>query len=83
MTYIHNRTYSIQNKLRQLKLQLVHLQSFQNELHDGSIVESIIWSDTKMWKTARVQWHRLFISGLLMEQDSKKMFARVRDVGCL
>lgn len=45
----------------------------------GTIVESIIWTDTKMWKTARVQWHRLFISGMLMDQESKKMFARV---GC-
>lgn len=43
----------------------------------GSIVENIIWTDTKMWKTARVQWHRLFISGMLMDQESKKMFARV------
>lgn len=42
----------------------------------GSIVENIIWTDTKMWKTARVQWHRLFISGMLMDQESKKMFAR-------
>ncbi|CAL4120871.1 unnamed protein product [Meganyctiphanes norvegica] len=42
----------------------------------GSIVESIIWLDTQMWKTARVQWHRLFISGMLMDQESKKMFAR-------
>ncbi|MPC24348.1 E3 ubiquitin-protein ligase UBR2 [Portunus trituberculatus] len=42
----------------------------------GTIVESIIWTDTKMWKTARVQWHRLFISGMLMDQESKKMFAR-------
>ncbi|XP_050727381.1 E3 ubiquitin-protein ligase UBR2-like isoform X3 [Eriocheir sinensis] len=42
----------------------------------GNIVESIIWTDTKMWKTARVQWHRLFISGMLMDQESKKMFAR-------
>ncbi|KAG7160528.1 E3 ubiquitin-protein ligase UBR2-like 2, partial [Homarus americanus] len=42
----------------------------------GSIVENIIWTDTKMWKTARIQWHRLFISGMLMDQESKKMFAR-------
>lgn len=44
---------------------------------NGSIVENIIWTDTKMWKTARVQWHRLFISGMLMDQESKKMFARI------
>ncbi|XP_071525838.1 LOW QUALITY PROTEIN: E3 ubiquitin-protein ligase UBR2 [Panulirus ornatus] len=42
----------------------------------GSIVENIIWTDTNMWKTARVQWHRLFISGMLMDQESKKLFAR-------
>ncbi|KAK4308495.1 hypothetical protein Pmani_019811 [Petrolisthes manimaculis] len=42
----------------------------------GTIVSSIIWTDTKMWKTARVQWHRLFISGMLMDQESKKLFAR-------
>ncbi|KAB7502596.1 E3 ubiquitin-protein ligase UBR2 [Armadillidium nasatum] len=42
-----------------------------------SLIESIFRSDTLMWKTARIQWHRLFISGMLMEIESKKIFARV------
>ena len=34
-------------------------------------------SDVRLWKTARNQWHQLFITGLLMESSSKKTFAKV------
>ncbi|XP_013779486.1 E3 ubiquitin-protein ligase UBR2-like [Limulus polyphemus] len=44
---------------------------------DFPLLESIILSDTQLWKAARNQWHQLFISGTLMDQQSKKTFARI------
>ncbi|KAI5739939.1 hypothetical protein M8J77_025327 [Diaphorina citri] len=44
---------------------------------DLSIVEGILVKDSQLWKAARLHWHRLFISGMLMEYESKKSFARV------
>lgn len=44
---------------------------------DTSIVEGILLRDSMLWKSARLHWHRLFISGMLMEYESKKAFARV------
>lgn len=45
---------------------------------DGTpLLELIMRSDVSLWKTARTQWHQLFISGLLMENRSKKQFAKV------
>ncbi|GLH05833.1 E3 ubiquitin-protein ligase UBR1 [Gryllus bimaculatus] len=44
---------------------------------DASIVEGILLRDTHLWKSARTHWHRLIISGMLMEYESKKAFARV------
>lgn len=44
---------------------------------DLSIVEGILLKDSLLWKAARLHWHRLFISGMLMEYESKKAFARV------
>ena len=37
-------------------------------------------SDTQLWKLARNQWHLLLIQGMLMEHDSKKVFAKVSGV---
>lgn len=42
-----------------------------------SILESIMLHDTQLWKSARTQWHQLFITGMLMEQNSKKTFSGV------
>lgn len=44
---------------------------------DTSIVEGILLRDSNLWKSARLHWHRLFISGMLMEYESKKAFAKV------
>ena len=44
---------------------------------DSSLLEQIMRSDVRLWKTARNQWHQLFITGLLMESESKKCFAKV------
>lgn len=44
---------------------------------EGSIVEGILMRDSQLWKAARTAWHRLFISGMLMEYESKKALASV------
>lgn len=49
----------------------------QVKLPDTSIVEGILLRDSALWKAARLHWHRLFISGMLMEYESKKAFAKV------
>lgn len=38
-------------------------------------LRQILLYDIKLWKTARSAWHRLLISGMLMEYDSKKELA--------
>ena len=43
-----------------------------------SLLESVLLSDTQLWKAARSAWHRLFIAGLLMDPDAKRDFATVR-----
>ena len=42
-----------------------------------SLLESVMKADVRLWKTARNQWHQIFITGLLMDPDSKKAFAKV------
>lgn len=42
-----------------------------------SLLESVLLSDTQLWKAARSAWHRLFIAGLLMDPDAKRDFATV------
>lgn len=44
---------------------------------DVSIIEGILVRDIHMWKSARTHWHRLLISGMLMEYESKKALAKV------
>lgn len=43
---------------------------------DGRLLEKIMLVDTQLWKSARNQWHQLFISGMLMELNCKKTFAK-------
>lgn len=35
----------------------------------------ILTNDYRLWKTARTSWHRLLISGMLMEYENKKILA--------
>lgn len=42
-----------------------------------SIVEGILMKDSQLWKSARTAWHRLLMSGMLMEYESKKALAIV------
>ncbi|XP_069676845.1 E3 ubiquitin-protein ligase UBR2 isoform X3 [Periplaneta americana] len=51
--------------------------ALQTKSPDASIVEGILLRDSHLWKSARTHWHRLIISGMLMEYDSKKAFAKV------
>lgn len=43
----------------------------------SSLLESIMSKDTQLWKAARKQWHHLFISVLLMDQDCKRAFSKI------
>lgn len=52
-------------------------ESFIDNVTESSLLEQIMRSDVRLWKTARNQWHQLFITGLLMESSSKKRFAKV------
>lgn len=44
---------------------------------ERSILEGVIRADASLWKSARSQWHQLFIGGLLMEAESKRTFSRI------
>ncbi|VVC24842.1 Zinc finger, UBR-type,Zinc finger, RING/FYVE/PHD-type,Winged helix-turn-helix DNA-binding domain,Ribosomal [Cinara cedri] len=44
---------------------------------EGCIIESILRKDTVLWKSARLHWHKLFISGMFIEYANKKEFAKV------
>lgn len=50
----------------------VALKPQQNE---HSIIKGILLRDSQLWKSARTAWHRLFISGMLLEYENKKAFA--------
>lgn len=51
--------------------------ALNTKLPEISIVEGILMRDSQLWKSARTAWHRLFISGMLMEYESKKALAIV------
>uniref|UniRef100_A0A0A9XCN8 E3 ubiquitin-protein ligase n=1 Tax=Lygus hesperus TaxID=30085 RepID=A0A0A9XCN8_LYGHE len=40
------------------------------------IIDEILQRDSTLWKSARLHWHRLFISGMFMEYENKKAFAK-------
>ncbi|XP_058788603.1 E3 ubiquitin-protein ligase UBR2 [Phymastichus coffea] len=42
---------------------------------DVSVVKGIMLRDCQLWKAARTCWHRLFISGMLTEYESKRRLA--------
>ncbi|XP_057659801.1 E3 ubiquitin-protein ligase UBR2 isoform X1 [Diorhabda carinulata] len=41
------------------------------------IVKGILQKDLSLWKSARTQWHRLLISGMLLEYENKKALAKI------
>lgn len=44
---------------------------------DPCIIKGIFQRDSQLWKSARVHWHRLLISGMLLEYENKKELAKV------
>lgn len=40
-------------------------------------IKHILMNDHRLWKTARLAWHKLLIAGMLMEYDNKKKFATI------
>ncbi|CAH1958819.1 unnamed protein product [Acanthoscelides obtectus] len=41
------------------------------------IIKGIMQRDSTLWKSARSQWQRLLISGMLLEYDNKKALAKI------
>ncbi|KAJ8911051.1 hypothetical protein NQ315_004698 [Exocentrus adspersus] len=41
------------------------------------IIKGILQRDSTLWKSARTQWHRLLISGMLLEYENKKALAKI------
>ncbi|CAH1114121.1 unnamed protein product [Psylliodes chrysocephalus] len=41
------------------------------------IIKGILQRDLSLWKSARTQWHRLLISGMLLEYENKKALAKI------
>lgn len=46
-------------------------------LPEFSLLEKIIRSDTWFWKSIRILWHQLFMGGLLLDIDLKRIFAHL------
>lgn len=55
-------------------ISFVEPASFENSV---SLLEKIMLSDVKFWKSIRLGWHKLFMSGLLMDLKHKSAFAIV------
>lgn len=61
-----------------LGLHAVFRQIFTEQIlqpHTPYYLKQILLYDIKLWKSARSAWHRLLISGMLMEYDNKKELA--------
>ncbi|UYV84135.1 UBR1 [Cordylochernes scorpioides] len=41
------------------------------------LLQSVMLNDVQLWKSARNQWHQLFISSMHMDQECKKLFAKI------
>ncbi|XP_076276967.1 ubr1 ubiquitin ligase [Lasioglossum baleicum] len=59
--------------------------ALNTKLPDISVVEGMLMRDSELWKSARTAWHRLFMSGMLMQYESKKALAIVftNNYGCV
>ncbi|XP_022906723.2 E3 ubiquitin-protein ligase UBR2 [Onthophagus taurus] len=44
---------------------------------DPCIIKGILLRDSQLWKSARTHWHTLIISGMLLEYENKKAFAKI------
>ncbi|EDV92119.1 GH24736 [Drosophila grimshawi] len=50
--------------------------SLVQQKNESYCIRHILEYDVKLWKTARTCWHRLLISGMLMEYENKVVFAQ-------
>ncbi|XP_071444389.1 E3 ubiquitin-protein ligase UBR2 isoform X2 [Hetaerina americana] len=82
---VAHQTFAIRllSRMRTLLAQSRDLRAvFSKVVHQGdstelSILEGILKRDGFLWKSAKTHWHNLFITGMLMEYSSKKLFAQV------
>ncbi|KAJ8942266.1 hypothetical protein NQ318_008010 [Aromia moschata] len=51
--------------------------SLKPQTMEPCIIKGILLRDSTLWKSARTQWHRLLISGMLLEYDNKKALAKI------
>lgn len=66
----------MQNLLRCSELRAIFSSNIIT-LSGNRILEYILQKDSSMWQSARLSWHKLFISGMLMEDNCKVHFANV------
>ncbi|KAH9526728.1 E3 ubiquitin-protein ligase ubr1, variant 2 [Dermatophagoides farinae] len=52
-------------------------QEQSSSMANLSLLEKIMHSDTWFWKSIRILWHKMFMSGLLLDLKPKKQFARL------
>ncbi|EFA01832.1 E3 ubiquitin-protein ligase UBR2 [Tribolium castaneum] len=45
--------------------------------NETCIIQGILLKDSSLWKSARSQWQRLLISGMLLEYENKKELAKI------
>ncbi|CAH0560295.1 unnamed protein product [Brassicogethes aeneus] len=45
--------------------------------NEPCLLKGILERDAVLWKNARSHWHRLLISGMLLEYENKKAFAKI------
>uniref|UniRef100_A0A1B0DIL8 E3 ubiquitin-protein ligase n=1 Tax=Phlebotomus papatasi TaxID=29031 RepID=A0A1B0DIL8_PHLPP len=87
VTVLHKKALSYQQFALQLLgwLQqfLVHCAAFRKifcdiiTMNTDYNINHLLSNDCKLWKMARTSWHRVLISGMLMEYENKKKFAVV------
>ena len=53
------------------------LIDFNDKFSSRSLVEKIILSDVHFWKDIRFAWQKQLMNGLLIDMESKKLFARI------
>ncbi|KAG5890458.1 hypothetical protein JTB14_031270 [Gonioctena quinquepunctata] len=51
--------------------------SLKPKAMEPCIIKGILQRDSTLWKSARTQWHRLLISGMLLEYENKKALAKI------
>lgn len=50
---------------------------YEDQFEYISLLEKVMKSDVEFWKSIRIIWHQLFMSGLLLDFEIKKHFSRL------